>query len=867
MIPFLLWWLIILILGWLALPLAARIFHWLPDRGYTLSKALGLLLTSYILWLGSSTGFLHNDLGGIFFAILSMAFISAWLWHRKSASLSQEESLVNTLIRNRTFILLTEVLFLAAFALWALLRAFAADKIMNAGGEKFMEMAFLNGILNSSTFPPLDPWLSGFGIAYYYFGYVMMAVVTRLSGVPSGVGFDLYDALLFALTVVGSFGIVFNLVSAAQRHRSASNTPRRAGQPVVYGLLGALFTAVLGNLEGLFEAFRSRGFVPDSFFKWIDIPDLVNAPVTGSWYPGISNLWWWWRGSRVIQDFDLAKNPIGVSPITEFPFFSFLLGDNHPHVLGLPFVLMAVSLALNLLMSQVENKKLLEPAQLEKPVPWWNPIKSCLEGDSVLFFFMALLLGGLAFLNTWDFPIYLGLALVAFVTGQAAIYHRLDRQILIRAASLAVGLLLSSILLYLFFYISFDSQAGGILPYIFPPTRLVQYLTMFGVFSFILVVFLILVLIKFGPQGKAARRIVLRTFGWVLLVGMLLYAMILFILAVGSWLAQSAPALQDLQNSLGGIPLSQVVRIFTLDRLKNPWLFLTFTGIVGLVLAALQVTVLRPAGSQAESQEIPSSDPSMLFVLLLVLLGILLSWSVEFFYLRDSFMVRMNTVFKFYYQTWIMLACAAAFALWWLSEVLSGKLLLRGIVFTAAGILILAGMVYPVMAFNTRTDGFTTQPDLDGSSGIARSNPDDWAAIQWLLRNVPTGSHVPIILETPGRSYTYEGRISTFTGFPAVLGWAIHESQWRGSYEEQGQREADIIQIYSTQDPEYALELLNKWDVEYVVVGWPEENYIRQLCADPARHCNPASALRKFDLALQPVFSQGSAKIYAVPGK
>ena len=55
------------------------------------------------------------------------------------------------------------------------------------GGEKFMEIAFLNAILNSQHFPPLDPWLSGFAISYYYFGYVMMAVLTRLSGAVSGV--------------------------------------------------------------------------------------------------------------------------------------------------------------------------------------------------------------------------------------------------------------------------------------------------------------------------------------------------------------------------------------------------------------------------------------------------------------------------------------------------------------------------------------------------------------------------------------------------------------------------------------------------------------------------------------------------------
>jgi uncharacterized membrane protein len=70
MIYVILWWLIIQFFGWLALPVSYRLFRWLPDRGYAFSKALGLLIVSYLLWLGSITGFLHNSRGGMLFAIL-----------------------------------------------------------------------------------------------------------------------------------------------------------------------------------------------------------------------------------------------------------------------------------------------------------------------------------------------------------------------------------------------------------------------------------------------------------------------------------------------------------------------------------------------------------------------------------------------------------------------------------------------------------------------------------------------------------------------------------------------------------------------------------------------------------------------------
>jgi uncharacterized membrane protein len=70
MMQILVWWLIIQVLGWLALPTAMRIFRWLPDRGYTFAKSLGLLLVSYFLWIGASTGLLSNDMGGILFSVL-----------------------------------------------------------------------------------------------------------------------------------------------------------------------------------------------------------------------------------------------------------------------------------------------------------------------------------------------------------------------------------------------------------------------------------------------------------------------------------------------------------------------------------------------------------------------------------------------------------------------------------------------------------------------------------------------------------------------------------------------------------------------------------------------------------------------------
>ncbi|MFW6135376.1 MAG: DUF2298 domain-containing protein, partial [Chloroflexota bacterium] len=384
------WWMLVQVLGLAALPCAYRLFRWLPGRGYAFAKPLGLLLTSYVLWIGACLGYLKNTTGGIMIAIAATGGIS--LWFRSRGRKGNDQTLLAFLRERWRLVLTVELLFALSLAAWATVRAYAPNKIMSSGGEKFMEIAFLNATLESPQFPPHDPWLSGFAISYYYFGYVMMALLTRLSGVVSGIGFELYDALTFALTVIGAFGVGYDLV------RGNTNDASGDRQAVWYGLLGPLFVAVMGNLEGFLEALYARGLLPDAFWRWIDIPDLIEVGrVTGSWYPGHG--WWWWRASRVLRDRNLMGEPMPLSPIDEFPFFSFLLGDNHPHVLTLPFVLLALALALNVLRRQWAIGD-----GGSDPGPWWNPAATFLNGEWRLFVTYALGLGAIGFLNTWDFP-------------------------------------------------------------------------------------------------------------------------------------------------------------------------------------------------------------------------------------------------------------------------------------------------------------------------------------------------------------------------------------------------------------------------------------------------------------------------------
>jgi YYY domain-containing protein len=861
LLPVLLWWAIIEILGLAALPLAQRLFRWLPDFGYAFSKALGLLVVSYVLWMGAMTGVLQNDLGGILFAIFLLVGVSTWLYFKGQGpdQVPLQTHIANFFRTRGWYILTIELLFASAFILWAILRAYAPDKIMSAGGEKFMEIAFLNGILKSPGFPPLDPWLSGFAISYYYFGYVMMALLTRFSGVSSAVGFELYDALLFALVVSSVFGIAYNLVKAAQ----GSHRIEREGQAIRYGLLASLLVTVMGNLEGLIEVFHNRGILPESLLRWLDIPGLISSPPSGGWMPAGGFFGCCWRASRVIQEYDPLGNALGVSPITEFPMFSFLLGDNHPHVLALPFVLLIIALAFNLLRRQSTLSA--EQQQIMAAAPWWNPARTALAGDWAMLVAYAFCLGSLGFLNTWDMPIYWGLLLLAYAAGEAIRAQRFDWYIIRRTISLGISLLAGAIIFYLFFYIGFSSQAGGVLPYVNSSTRLVQYLLIFAAFilpiSWFLVIFL-----KKESQGISTRttfRMWLSSWGWVIAVCLSLVVIFLItalLTDLGQTLLGNQPGNSAIQTLLGGFSLGQLTQKVLINRLSNPWLFILLTSLIGLTITNGIIKIRQPSIEEKPAERKDSS----IFVILLILLGLVLTLSTELFYLRDIFMVRMNTVFKFYFQAWILLGISSAYAIWWImnrsQEVMNN--VWRTIFAACCILLITSGLVFSLVGFYLRVDGFRQTPNLDGTANLARFNPDDWAAINWLNENV-TGT--PIILEAPGKSYNYEGRISAFTGLPSLLGWALHENQWRGSYDEQAIREPDIQTIFTSKDAVLALELLQKWDIRYVIVGPSEKNFIQQICSDPNRACNLSRALQKFDLQLEPVFQQGETTIYRVP--
>ena len=214
-------------------------------------------------------------------------------------------------------------------------------------------------------------------------------------------------------------------------------------------------------------------------------------------------------------------------------------------------------------------------------------------------------------------------------------------------------------------------------------------------------------------------------------------------------------------------------------------------------------------------------------------------------------MPRMNTLFKFYYQVWLLWGTLAGYAIW----VLLRRPRLSTLLWLAPFAVLLAGaLVYPFLA----PARGQIERTLDGTAFIARDRPADAAAIDWIRRNVPGDA---VVLQAPlTDSYiANHAIIATATGRPTLLGWRGHEGQWRGGQPEVSakfdERLNDATTIYTTTDDGQARQLLDKYEIDYVYVGPLEQQFVAEKGAPP-------EALAKFARFMDVAWSTQEAILY-----
>ncbi len=790
-------WILVEVLGLICLPLTMTVFHNLPDRGWAFSKAIGLALLAFCVWLPLMLlhflPFTQLFIAEVFLILFALNI---------SGYVRMRHAIVKVVRLNISYIVLTEIIFLGMVFLLGWLRSYLPDI---RSYEMYMDEGFITAIMRSTHFPPNDMWFAGYSLNYYYYAHFTIAMLAKLLGQTPSIAFNTGICIFFGLTAVSLFGVTSNIVAWAlylrMRVRDSSEVELEPANKVHPPLLRAAPYALLTMLMGLV---------------------LGNLAATQTWWKMHGDVsldsYYWFNASRVIP-----------KTINEFPAFSFLLSCFHAHVLTLAFTVVAIGLAFNLFLEE-DGRGLNVFGR-----GWRLPFTLCTT---------ALILGGLYTMNGWDFPTYAALALVCIALQQWLTYNaRITPALLLDIFTAGGSLIVLSFLLYIPFYLNFNSPAQGI-GIVGPADRsqLSDEILIYGLFAF---VFLSLLLVS------AAKR-----------------PLIAFSFLRGSNSAAQTTSTHHSQRRFAiiGFIVIILLEFVTLLFVKNGITFALATTIalLGAVLVFVNI-----------------GDRAHAFTILLGATAFALIAFCEVLFLKDVFAdsyPRMNTVFKMYFQAWALLSIASGAGLYFILESFkplpSLKPTLRimqrsfqTLWSVALLLLLLAGSVYPLTAPTERLarhNAMTGQPYLQRSNSLDGltylktdpGNPGDYQAIRWLNANVQGD---PVIIESIGNDYTNWGRISVFTGLPTLMGWVGHEYQWRANWinnpinnAEFQRRSVDVDTIYTNPNSNVVLSVMNRYHAQYLYVG-PLE-YTKYHSVD----------LHRFGTYMQVVYNAGGVTIYKV---
>ncbi|MDQ3249024.1 MAG: DUF2298 domain-containing protein, partial [Chloroflexota bacterium] len=632
-------------------------------------------------------------------------------------------------------------------------------------------------------------------------------------------------------------------------------------------LLAPLFVVLMGNLDGFAQILRSLAKLGDANFQsaFGGLQTVVNAGyglravLAGRQeWPGYN----YWEPSRVIP-----------GTINEFPYWSFLFADLHPHLIGIPLAGLFLALTLVLISDYAVN---------------WR--QAWRRGVALLATF-ALLLGALSSVNLWELPTYFGLGVLAFLVSQYRGWGKINWLLTL---GVTVGYTGGAYLLFRPFFQRYENIGASGIGLVKAGDDLSTWLLIWGFLAFVLLSWL------FYTAAQPARRLAataVRTLEsqptgcerWLSLalrrfdrLPRLLYLHERLVQPQASYLIGLAILPLALLASLGSWLLDRSVLALCL---------------LGLGLAVL---LLWRRGRQA--------DASSLFVALLTATGLALLAGTQVIFLKDFLgggdFYRMNTLFKFFSQTWVIWGVAAAIALpqMWSGLVRQGRRtasrpvepavsddteiisssskrrsngswgLLRAGWSLAFLLLLLAGLAFPAWGTLARiTDRFPGwRPAFGTLNGLdymrqgvftlpATNTPFelhyDRAAIQWLLDRVR--GNLVIVESADIEYYRAAGtRAASMTGLSGLSG--LHAGEQRYG-EEVGQREALLNEFWTTPDEVRTRQLIDELQVALIYVGQLERD----------RHPEGVQKIERMAAggALTPVFQNARTIIYAVPGR
>lgn len=860
------WWVVVMLCGLATFPLLFVLLPGLADRGYAFGKFMGMFLAGWITWyLASAKIPVWSQVGLIGALLFLLAVGLLLLWRARG-------DFVTYIRQHWRLLLVIEIVTLVAFLAFLGVRLTNPDLWHDSfGGEKPMDFAYFNGVLRSTVFPPIDPWYAGGFINYYYFGYVIVGVPTLLLKLIPSIAYNLILPTLFATAGIGAFSIAFSVVSAL-RERISDGSWRRLGNPYLAGIAALLMAVVFGtldtprvalvgvaNLGGYTRMDSLTDFLIEEYTRENGMPptdadtlrlmqraqenrlgdrlryELKTAgDILGALGRGftallngnplyVSSERWFW-GPRSI----LAEQPVDSGgAIVEMPIFTFIYGDMHAHMISMPMQFFVFAFVLNEVLLAGDDRRRSSARWLALAVG-------------------AITVGMLRATNTWDWITYMilgvaGLSFAWWLRWRGGRWLPLSRRSLIDFAGRVGGFVVLSMIAVLPFTTWYTSTYNRVLPWEGNRTPLWAYFDIHGLFLFLIVSLLV------WETGRWLRSVKVAS-----LRGRFEVLLVLLLIVFGLLILAAMLSAMSYQVTLVALPLLL-------------WTALLF---------------FRHGQTR-----------TMQFVLALVGLALGLTLGVEYIVL-DGDIGRQNTVFKFYLQAWLMFSVVGGVAFAWLIRSMGQwRASLQTVWSFVLVLLVAVASLFPIMATRgkaefrmpaiQRADG--SKPELpatldgaefmtwaqrwEGDLDLLQVNPtlapfplqEDYQMIRWLQENV---EGTPTIIEGLGddTQYRWNGRISIYTGLPAVIGWNFHQRQQR-TLEPMGRivemRNANVNAFYETHSVGTAWQILDFYDVDYVIVGRLEQAYYN------------AEGLDKFnDMVeeglLEVVWHQGESTIYRV---
>ena len=431
---FLTWWLMALLMGMIAMPVSGQLFRSFEDKGWLFSKVLAIAVIGFLTWFlvaGKVLKFTNASCVGV--SVICGVGCIILLYRQTQKEIECYPT------RKMKLIIREELLFLLVFLLWTYLVGFRPQAY---GTEKFMDYGFMQAMMRSDVLPAKDIWYSQGTINYYYGGQYFAVFLTRLTGSRVEVTYNLMRTFVAAMAFVLPFSLIRQMLGDRIKTK---NTGRNKYFPTVAGVTAGVAVSIAGN--GYFIVYRC-------LLPLINKLRGITTEVS-YWFPNATR----YIGYRPVNENDKT--------ISEFPSYSFILGDLHAHVVNVMFVLLVIGLLYAWMKETLrkDRRELTErmkaeqgdtSEQLRSDVSWK---KHLLSPHLIL---VSILLGMFQWSNYWDFVIYF------VVTGAVVLFANII-QLKGKAVKVikitflqAVEVIVISYLVVLPFTIKFETMVQGV---------------------------------------------------------------------------------------------------------------------------------------------------------------------------------------------------------------------------------------------------------------------------------------------------------------------------------------------------------------------------------------------------------------------